>query len=88
MGIPPIISGTLQRLFRSGRSESGAKTPQAAASPQGGDVVQISAEAQKKLEEAQVLTANDPGKIRAVTAQIRQYLERHPVTMGLDPALE
>jgi hypothetical protein len=88
MAIPPIISGfPLFRIFRTDRSGNGAadKAPAAGASP-AGDTVQISDAAQKKLAAAQVLNAQDPGKIQAATGQVRQFLEQNPVSLGLDPA--
>jgi len=86
MSIPPIISNLpLFRLFKTDRSGAGADKP-ANQPAQSGDTVEISAAAQKKLDAAQVLTAQDPGKISAVTSQIKQYLEQQPVSLGLNPA--
>jgi hypothetical protein len=87
MSIPPIISNLpLFRLFKSGGASANKAPGQPAQS--GGDIVEISDAAQKKLDAAQVLSAQDPGRISAVTSQIRQYLEQQPVSLGLNPAFE
>lgn len=90
MSIPPIISNLpLFRLFKTDRSGAGADKPaNQPVQSGGGDTVEISAAAQKKLDAAQVLTAQDPGKINAVASQIRQYLEQQPASLGLNPAFE
>ena len=86
MSIPPIISNLpLFRLFKTDRRGAGADKP-ANQPVHSGDTVEISAAAQKKLDAAQVLTAQDPGKISAVTSEIKRYLEQQPVSLGLNPA--
>ena len=89
MSIPPIISNLpLFRLFKTGRGGAGADKPANQPAQSSGDTVEISAAAQKKLDAAQVLSAQDPGKISAVTSQVRQYLEQQPVSLGLNPAFK
>ena len=90
MSIPPVISNLpFFRLFKSDSSGKGADQPANQPVQSGsGDTVEISAAAQQKLDAAQVLSAQDPGKINAVTSQIKQYLEQQPTSLGLNSAFE
>jgi len=81
MAIPPIISKL--PIFRLFKSDKGAKADAPAANESvaasSSDTVEISSAAQDKL---------DLSRARETVAKIKQYLEQHPITLGLDPAFE
>ncbi len=80
MAIPPIISNLpIFRLFKSDRTKAGAPVANESVAASSTDSFEISSAAQDKL---------DLSRAREAVAKIKQYLEQHPITLGLDPAFE
>jgi hypothetical protein len=81
MAIPPIISNLpIFRLFKSDKGgKTGAPVANESVASSSSDTVEISSAAQDKL---------DLSRAREAVAKIKQYLEQHPITLGLDPAFE